>query len=123
MTCYAEPGLPSVTLDTSVQSSGSIPSVLPDLTDTTTEFLRPQPRTLPPFLQRHPAATAAAAVSGYNADTVAEASAASPGPLGDGMAPEDWFDCLVVSYLAARWKEHAAAIDRGVLDVVTVCCC
>jgi hypothetical protein len=103
-----------------MQRSETVVSKCPDLATTTSKLLHPQPRTLPPFLQRH-LGSAAAAVTVENADAAAEASASSPGPLGDGLAPEDWFDGLLVGYLADRWQEHAAAMDQGVTAVVSVC--
>lgn len=60
-------------------------------------------------------------VTADNADGMAEAVATAPGPLGDSMPPEEWFDGLVIGYLGTAWEQHAAAVDRGVRAVTMVC--
>jgi hypothetical protein len=55
-----------------------------------------------------------------NADEVAELVAAAPGPLGQPLAAEDWYDAVIHGYLASAWKDHAQQMVQDLRSVVTV---
>jgi hypothetical protein len=71
---------------------------------------------LPVFLQ----STARVPFSPQNADEVAELVAAAPGPLGQELAADDWFDAVILGYLANAWKNHAHRMAVEVRSVVSV---
>lgn len=96
-----------------------LPAELPQAFESAADLLGARARTAPPFLQAR-APAAAVPVNAAAADQVAEAAAVSPGPLGSGPAPEDWFDGAVLAYMAAKWESHAAAIDQDVSAISAV---
>lgn len=55
-----------------------------------------------------------------NADEVAELIAAAPGPLGQELAAEDWYDAVIHGYLVSSWKAHAHQTVQDLKSVVTV---
>ena len=70
----------------------------------------------PPFLQTQNAAQ----FTLQNADEVAELVAAAPGPLGQELAAEDWYDAVIHGYLASAWRAHAQQMVQDLRSVVTV---
>lgn len=71
---------------------------------------------LPPFLQ-----TASLAIEVIqNPDEAAEQVAVSPGPLGEAVPVETWFESTVVGSLLEAWKVHAEQVDASVRSSVTV---
>lgn len=75
------------------------------------------PPELPWFLQ-----TASLAVEvTQNPDEIAEQVAVSPGPLGEAVPAETWFESTVVGYLLEAWKANAEQVDATVRSSVMVC--
>lgn len=71
---------------------------------------------VPAFLQTQ----AATQFTLQSADEVAELVAAAPGPLGQDIAAEDWYDTVIHGYLASSWRAHAEQMLQDMRRVVTV---
>ena len=99
-----------------------LPEQLPEAFESSADLLGARVRTAPAFLQARVStlATGDDANAKERFDKLAEDAAAAPGPLGPGLSPEEWFDAVVVGYLAQAWQQHANAVDTGTASVAAV---